>query len=159
MRDFYSSPHYYEIAFSFRDIGHEFNVFEECFRRYSKIPVRQVLELGSGPSPHLEEFARRGYDYIGLDCNPVMLDYAQQKARSLGMPATFIQADMRQFALEIPVDFAYVLLGSLYAETTEDVLSHLAAAAHVLQSGGSICSIGVSGFSGRRRLSVSRAGR
>lgn len=136
MPDLYSYPRYYEIAFSFRDIRREVDLFEECFRRYSQIPVRRVLDLGCGPSPHLEELARRGYGYVGLDINRVMLDYAKQKAEALDVTAAFIQADMRDFSLEGPVDFAFTMLGSLYAETTEDLLSHFAAVAKVLNPGG-----------------------
>ncbi len=136
MMDLYSNPRYYEIAFSFRDIKREVDVFEECFRRYSKIPVRRVLDLGCGPSPHLQELTKRGYEYVGLDINNVMLDYAKQKAKALGIAATFIQADMRHFSLEKPVDFAFTMLGSLYAETTEDLLSHFTAVAKALNSGG-----------------------
>lgn len=36
----YDYPEYYEIAFSYRDIKKEVDVFEECFRRFSKIQVR-----------------------------------------------------------------------------------------------------------------------
>jgi SAM-dependent methyltransferase len=136
MLDLYSNPRYYEIAFSFRDIGQEIDVFEECFHRYSKIPVRRVLELGCGPSPHIGEFARRGYEYAGLDINEHMLDYAGQKAKELGAAATFIRADMRHFSLENPADFVYVMLGSLYAQTTDDLLSHFAAVAQALTPGG-----------------------
>jgi len=42
----------------------------------------------------LEELARRGYEYIGIDINEGMLAYAQHKAEVLGIPATFIKADM-----------------------------------------------------------------
>lgn len=136
MMDLYSNPVYYEIAFSFRDIRREVDVFEECFNRYSKIPVRRVLELGSGTSPHLEELARRGYEYVGVDINEAMLNHAQRKAEALGIAATFIRADMRHFSLEKPVDFAYVMLGSLYAETTNDLLSHFASVAEALNLGG-----------------------
>lgn len=134
--DLYSNPRYYEIAFSFRDIKREVDVLEECFRRYSKIPVRRVLDLGCGPSPHLQEMAQRGYEYVGLDINEVMLNYAEQKAKALGIAATFIRADMQHFSLEKSVDFAFTMLGSLYAETTEDLLSHFAAVAKALNPGG-----------------------
>lgn len=134
--DVYDKPRYYEIAFSVRDIRREVDLFEECCRRYSKIPVRRVLELGCGPSPHLEELARRGYEYVGLDINGAMLAYAQQKAEALGIAATLIRADMRWFSLEKPVDFAFTLLGSLYAETTAELLSHFAAVADALNPGG-----------------------
>jgi len=136
MSDLYSHPRYYEIAFSFRDIRREVDVFEECFRRHSMIPVRRVLELACGHSPHLEELARRGYEYVGLDVNRAMIDYAQRKAKALGIHPTFLLADMRSFSLEGPVDFAYTMLGSLYVETTQDILSHLSSVAKVLNPGG-----------------------
>lgn len=136
MSDLYNYPRYYDLAFSFRDIGKEIDVFEECFRKHSKIPVRKVLELACGPSPHLEELAKRGYEYVGLDINQAMIDYAQGKARALGIHPTFLLADMRSFTLEEPVDFAYTMLGSLYVETTQDILSHLSSVAKALKSGG-----------------------
>jgi hypothetical protein len=59
----YDNPKYYEIAFSFRDIPAEVDVLEECFKWFSKIPVKSVLELGCGNSPHMEELVKRGYQY------------------------------------------------------------------------------------------------
>lgn len=135
--DFYSHPKYYEIAFGFRgDCKSETDFFEECMRRHSTIPVKRVLEIASGPSPHLKELARRGYEYIGVDLNPAMLDYAREKAKSIGAPATFLEADMRDFRLDVPADFAYVTLGSLYVESTEALLSHFHSVAASLRSGG-----------------------
>jgi len=136
MNDFYSHPKYYEIAFSFRDIKKEVDVFEESIRRFSKIPVYRVLELASGTSPHLLELTRRGYEYLGLDINEAMLNYARQKALAYGIEATFYLADMRRFSLEEPVDFVYTMLGSLYAETTDDLFSHFATVAQALNPGG-----------------------
>ena len=135
-KDLYSNPEYYEIAFSFRDMKREVSVFEECFRRYSKIPVRRVLDIGCGPSPHLEELTQRGYEYVGLDRNEAALDYARKKAQALGRTSTFVQADMRRFQLDKPVDFAFTMLGSLSVETADDVLLHFAALAKALNSGG-----------------------
>lgn len=136
MMHLYDHPKYYTIAFSFRDIQQEVNVFEECIRRYSKIPVQRVLELGSGDSPHMEELARRGYEYVGLDTSAAMLDYARQKAKELGITSSFVQADMRRFSLEKPIDFVYVMLDSLYVETTEDLVSHFESVADALNPGG-----------------------
>ena len=36
MPELYDSPEYYEIAFSFRDIPAEVDLFEECFKRFSQ---------------------------------------------------------------------------------------------------------------------------
>jgi len=82
-RRLYDAPQYYEIAFSFRDISAEVSLFEECFRRFSRIPVKSVLELGCGNCPHMEELTRRGYEYSGLDISEAMLDYSREDLANL----------------------------------------------------------------------------
>lgn len=132
----YDYPSYYDIAFSFRKIAREARLFDECFARYSKIPLRRVLELGSGTSPHLEEWKKRGIEYVGIDTNKSMLSYGREKARKLRMAPTFLRADMRNFSLRRHVDFAYTLLGSLFVETTSDIRSHFRSVARALNPGG-----------------------
>ncbi len=131
----YDHPYYYEIAFSYRDIEEEVDVIEQLIEKYSKTPVHTVLEIGCGPAPHMPELAKRGYHYVGIDINEKMLQYARQKAEKLGIKADLIKADMRSFTLKHPADFAFVLLGSLYAKTTQDILSHLNSMAKALKPG------------------------
>jgi SAM-dependent methyltransferase len=107
MDSVYDFPKYYEVAFSWRDLPHEVDVFEEAFRRFSKIPVQSVLEVACGPAPHLPELAKRGYTYTGLDLSQPMLDWAKAKAEAAGVTATFVRGDLVRFALPGPVDFAY----------------------------------------------------
>jgi len=83
MNDVYNNPKYYEIAFSYRDIAAEVDVFEQVIKLFSHIPVSKVFEIGCGPAPHLEEITRRGYQYTGLDLNPAMLEYSRNKLRSI----------------------------------------------------------------------------
>jgi SAM-dependent methyltransferase len=132
----YDYPVHYETAFSFRDIPQEAKVFDECIKRNSRIPVRRVLELGAGTAPHMEEWARRKVEYVGIDTNEQMIDYARTKATKLGIAFALLKADMRSFSLHRPVDFAYTMLGSLYAKTTEDINSHFDAVARALNPGG-----------------------
>ena len=132
----YDYPVYYETAFSFRDIPQEVEFFDECIRQYSRIPVRKVLELGAGTAPHMEEWARRKIEYVGIDMNENMLDYARRKAEKLQVEATLLKADMRSFSLDETVDFAYTMLGSLYAKTSENINSHLNSVAKALNLGG-----------------------
>jgi len=132
----YDHPSYYEIAFSFRSIPNEVDLFEECFRRFSKIPVKTVLELGCGNSPHMEELAKRGYRYTGFDLNPAMLEYSRDKAKRLGIETTLIEGDMRDFNLGSPADFVYIMLGSLYVANTEELKSHFDSVARALKKGG-----------------------
>jgi len=136
MAGVYDNPEYYEIGFSFRDIAREVDLFEECFRRFSRVPVRSVLELGCGNSPHMEELSARGYQYHGLDQNRLMLQYARQKSRRIGANVKLFRRDMVAFSLRMKVDFVYVLLGSLHARNTKELRSHFDSVAKVLRNGG-----------------------
>lgn len=136
MDSLYANPKYYEIAFSYRDIPQEVKVMEDIIRRFSRIPVKRVLEFGCGNSPHMEELLRQGYEYVGLDLSPEMLDYSKGKAKRLGHKVKLMQADMVDFTLDVPVDFAYTMLGSLYVQNTEELFSHFAAAHSALNRGG-----------------------
>lgn len=136
MNNVYSFPHYYEIAYSYRNIPQEVDVMEEAIRKYSKIPVKTVLELACGNSPHMLELASRGYSYFGLDISPTMLEFAQDKAKTHNYDAHFYLANLVDFRLEIPIDFLYVMLGSLYVESTDELISHFKAAEEALKPGG-----------------------
>lgn len=54
--------------------------YEECFKKYSEIPVSSVLDLGCGTGTVTLEMAKRGYDLVGVDSNEDMLATAQGKA-------------------------------------------------------------------------------
>ena len=136
MKSVYDEPRYYEIAFSYRDIAAEVDTFESCFERYAGLPVKSVLELGSGNSPHLEDLLKRGYAYTGLDISEAMLEYSSQKASAFPGKATFLCADMNRFSLGETFDFAFIALGSLSAGNTGEVLSHLRSVAAALNKGG-----------------------
>ena len=135
MSNLYDNPKYYEIAFSFRDIPAEVVVFEECFKRFSRIPVKSVLELGCGNSPHMEELTKRGYQYNGLDLSKAMLEYSKEKASRIGVEADLIQGNMVNFSFKTLVDFVYITLGSLYTKNTSELIKHFNSVAAVLKKG------------------------
>lgn len=136
MDQIYDFPQYYELAFSWRDLVAETTVLEACIAKFSRIPVRTVLEIACGPAPHLPELHRRGYRYVGVDLSRPMLDWAAAKAARAGADATLVQADLRDFALPEPADFAYVLLGSLIVPDTAGLDAHFDAVSRALRPGG-----------------------
>ncbi len=83
--DLYDNPFYYEAAFSFRDISREVDFFEQCVKKFSKIKVGTVLDIGCGPSPYMLELVKRGYAFAGLDLSKAMLEYSLEKARKAGL--------------------------------------------------------------------------
>lgn len=132
----YDWPEYYEVAFSFRDIPLEASFMRECIRRYSTIPVRRVLEIGCGPAPHAGEAQSHGYQYVGIDINRKMLAHAEKKWQHLNPSPELLEADMVSFDGVGRADFAYVLLGSLYLHSMEEMHSHFDSVARALNPGG-----------------------
>jgi SAM-dependent methyltransferase len=131
----YRNPEYYEIAFSFRDSVGEVDVFEECIRRHSQIPVKSVLELGCGNCPHMKELIGRGYSYTGIDNSKAMIDYSSAKAENLE-GVNLVLGDMIDFSVPQPVDFVFILLGSLYATGSQDLSRHFESVGNALEVGG-----------------------
>ena len=136
MSKLYDYPDYYTLAFSFRDILTEANTLSVAINRFSPVPVSRILEIGCGPAPHAGHLTGNGFTYTGLDINPNMLSHATRHWRQLNTAATFLQADMNDFSLPAPVDFAFVTLGSLYPDASGDYRPHFDCIARSLTNGG-----------------------
>ncbi len=135
MDNLYTHPEYYELAFAYRDSAAEQRVLEECIARHAGRPVKRVLEVACGHGPQAPAWLERGYAYTGLDCSAAMLRHARQRVGNAAN-AAWIEGDLADFELAEPVDFAYVLLGSLYAPDTGALHGHYDAMAKALAPGG-----------------------
>lgn len=133
----YNEPLYYEIAFSFINPKKQVDLFERAAKRFSKIETKRFLDIGCGPSLQLREIARIGYEAIGLDINPKMLEYLKQKAAEDGTNIETVKGDMINFRLRKKADFAFIMMGTIgYIKSNEDFLRHLDSVARSLKSGG-----------------------
>jgi len=133
----YLHPDYYEIALAPDNLVQELDFFEAAIDKFSRVKVHRVFELGAGTAPYLEEWSRRGYAYCGLDLSPAMLEFARNKAKRKGIEASFVLGDMRELDRGLgPFDLAYVLLGSLYVKSNQELLDHLDRVAGLLAPGG-----------------------
>jgi ubiquinone/menaquinone biosynthesis C-methylase UbiE len=95
-----------------------------------------VLEVACGFAPHAGALTEQGFRYLGLDNNRNMLDYAMSKWKGLRPQPEFIEADMANFNPPRQVEFAFVMLGSLYLNTLDQMTSHFDCMAKTLKSGG-----------------------
>ena len=82
----------------------------ECFA-LADIPVREVLDLGCGTGGITALLAQKGYDMIGLDISPEMLNIARE--RNEGFNTLLLCQDMRKLDLYDVVDGAVCTLDSL----------------------------------------------
>jgi 2-polyprenyl-3-methyl-5-hydroxy-6-metoxy-1,4-benzoquinol methylase len=108
---------YYEIAFSYQEVKKQVDYFEMVFKKFSKGSLKGFLDIGCGSSPQLREIARRGYDAVGSDKNPKMLEYLGKKAAEEGLRIETVQADMKDFKLRQKCDFSFNMSGSLFVIT------------------------------------------
>ena len=133
----YTHPKYYEIAYSFRDLAAEVGAFDMIRTRYAASTLgKRVLEIGCGSAPHLREFSRLGYTYLGLDISEDMLNAARERAAGFPGHSEFLRASLTDFRLGEPVDCAVVFLGSLYVVSTEDLRCHFDCVSSALRPGG-----------------------
>jgi len=133
----YNQPKYYELAFSFIDAKKQINLFERFIKKYSKVKIKNVLDVACGPALQLRELARRGYDTTGIDCSYSMVNYLKKISIADNLKINVIKADMNKFSLKKKIDFAYIMMGSIiYVKNNNLFLSHLNSIADSLKSGG-----------------------
>ena len=80
-------------------------------------PPGPVVDLGCGPGAHALALARRGYDVLGVDGSPRMVEVARTRAARDEVDATFEVHDV-----SAPLGFAAASLGGVLAIL---VLQHL----------------------------------
>ena len=85
-------------------------------------PPGPVADLGCGPGAHALALARRGYDVIGVDGSPRMVEVARTRAARDKVDATFDVHDV-----SAPLRFADASLGGVLAILVVQHLSHPAA--------------------------------
>lgn len=135
-KDVYSYPQYCRIAYSW-DRNSECDFIEECIKRYSSIEVNSILDIACGPGIHLSEFAKRGYEVLGLDKSKQMVEFVNKKAALEGFDYKCLRLVMEEFQLEGQFECAICMLDSFrYLLTDDDISAHLKCVAKVLKEGG-----------------------
>lgn len=132
LNDVYLRAKYYDIVFD-RDITQHIDFCLALFKHLTDRKPMSVLDIACGPGYHARAFAQRGLTSYGLDLSSDMVAYASEQAPRV----TFIEADMRDFALEKPVDLAVCVFDGVdLLNSTVNVVQHLEAVSHALRPGG-----------------------
>jgi SAM-dependent methyltransferase len=69
----------------------------------------RILDIGCGPGRHSLEFARRGYNSVGVDISSEFIKYANQVAKDEKLKAEFFVADARELNFNQEFDGAICL--------------------------------------------------
>lgn len=136
---FYEFPRYYDLALARPDLDDEVSFFASALERHARIPMRRVLEPACGSGIIALALAKRGYEVLGYDYAPRMVEFCNDRiARTgLGDVCTVEQADMRDAVYNPPFDGALICVNSLgYCVEDHDVRRHFAAMNRSLRLGG-----------------------
>jgi SAM-dependent methyltransferase len=111
----------------------ECDLIERVFQTYGQGAVRRVLDLGCGTGGHAVLLARRGFEVVGVDRSPDMLE----RARAQGSPARFELGDISDLDLGETFDAALMMFAVLgYQVGNSDVQAALATARRHLRPNG-----------------------
>ena len=100
--------------------------------------IRHIVDVACGTGIAVAKFAEAGYRVTGVDCSPQMLAQARKRVAGAGLQGvTFIEADMRDFALDESADLVTCMYDSLnYLLEVADLADAFRCAAAALCDGG-----------------------
>lgn len=123
----------YDALYADKDYAGECDLIEAIFARRAGGAVRSVLDLGCGTGRHASLLAPRGYDVLGVDRSPHMIE----RAMAGGNAAKYAIADLRTFRTQRRFDAALMMFAVLgYQLEDGDVLAGLGTARVHLAEGG-----------------------
>lgn len=85
----------------------------------------EILDVGCGTGRHALELARRGYDVVGVDLSPSMIEQGRRAARTEGLEVTFAVGDARALAWEADFDVALMLCEGAFSLMESDAMDRL----------------------------------
>jgi SAM-dependent methyltransferase len=123
----------YDDLYKEKDYLAECDLIENVFKLYGQGPVRRVLDLGCGTGGHAVVLAHRGYEVVGVDRSPDMLE----RARARGSAARFVLGEIGSVDLGETFDAALMMFAVLgYQVGNADVQAALATARRHLKPHG-----------------------
>ncbi len=72
----------------------------------------RILDLGCGGGDQALVFAKRGYDVVGIDIAPVLVDHARRRFAEDGLSGEFRVGDMRELDFREQFDAVVILSGT-----------------------------------------------
>ena len=111
--------------------------FHRLIQKYRQSEGVVLLDLACGTGSLSEEFAKLGYDVLGVDYSYGMLNQAMQKKLEHNLPIQYICQDMRELDLYGTVDITVCALDSLnHLDSFSDVQTVFQQVFNVTESGG-----------------------
>ena len=132
----YDYPKYYDLIFG-SDWAAEFKFLNNCFKRYSKRPVKRLFEPACGTGRLVIQFAKAGSEISGNDLNEKAIAYCNARLKKAGFPESTYVGDMADFTVKKKVDAAFNMINTFrHLPTEETAEAHFRCVADSLNKGG-----------------------
>lgn len=118
----------YDLIYQDKNYEGECDLLESIFKKYSKKPIKNVLDLGCGTGNHAIPLVKRGYQVTGIDISESMLEHARIKIGNIKEKKLLklIQGDVRSFKIDREFDAAIMMFAVLgYQLENNDVSTAL----------------------------------
>lgn len=98
----------------------------------------RVLDLACGIGRHSLELRRRGFEVVGVDISPDLLEMAEREAEAQSLEVSFVQADLRELDMRDEFDLVLSLNDGAvgYFETDEENRRTFEVISQALRDGG-----------------------
>jgi len=84
-------------------------------------PGTRILDLGCGGGDQAKVFAKKGYQIVGIDIAPSLIEFAKKQFQKEGLKGNFIKGDMRNVDYQTEFDACILLSGTFgYFSDTEN---------------------------------------
>jgi SAM-dependent methyltransferase len=135
---------YYDSYYGFKDYAAECDFVIGLARRYGDAGTRRILDIGCGTGGHAFPLAQMGFDVVGFDLSPVMINQAhrriesmrsQQDSPSCALPS-IVHGDARTYRDGTRYDLCISMFAVMgYLTSNEDFLAGLRTARAHLSEG------------------------
>jgi cyclopropane fatty-acyl-phospholipid synthase-like methyltransferase len=75
-------------------------------------PGMRVLDLGCGGGDQAKVFVKKGYEVVGIDIAPSLIEFAKKQFKKKGLKGKFIVGDMRDIKYDAEFDVCVILSGT-----------------------------------------------
>jgi SAM-dependent methyltransferase len=122
------------------EIPAEVIFLQQVWKRHCSRPVRRILDIACGDSPHGRLLAGDEFDVVGIDRSPTMLAAGRRKA-PLNGKLRFYRRAIEKFSLPGPKFDAAIFMSETLPVIIDnaDLLSHLKSVGRALRRGGLYC--------------------
>jgi predicted TPR repeat methyltransferase len=76
----------YDAIYHDKDYATECDLVERVLSANAAAPMRRILDLGCGTGRHADLLAERGYEVVGVDRSPHMIEQARARAEKRRSP-------------------------------------------------------------------------